>query len=73
MSLSRSTNPVSKPTAAQYLAEKLQREMKSGRFTPERLRALLPPYLVEAIVHVTEPFDQAAGSRAQVDGFLGRS
>lgn len=50
------SNPVSKPTTAQYIAELLELAIKSGKLTPGRLRELLPPYVVEAIVHVTEPF-----------------
>lgn len=48
-------NPVSKPTTAQHLSELLEFAAKNGRLTPEMLRACLPPYLVEAIAHVTEP------------------
>ncbi|MEI9988159.1 MAG: AAA family ATPase [Aliidongia sp.] len=59
------SNPVSKPTVAQYLAEILQEGIKSGEFTREHLKALLPPYLVEAIAHATEPFGQAGSSRTQ--------
>jgi putative ATP-dependent endonuclease of OLD family len=50
------SNPVSKPTTAQYLAELLELALKREMLTPDELRELLPPYLVEAIVHVTEPF-----------------
>lgn len=51
------SNPVSKPVTAQYLSEILESAVMSGNLTPESLRKLLPPYLVEAIVHVTEPFN----------------
>ncbi len=51
------SNPVSKPTTAQYLSELLESALRGGKLTPESLRELLPPYLVEAIVHVTEPFN----------------
>jgi putative ATP-dependent endonuclease of OLD family len=54
------SNSISKPKTAQYLSEILLGSMESERFTFESLRALLPPYLVEAIVHVTGPFTQAA-------------
>jgi putative ATP-dependent endonuclease of OLD family len=50
------SSPVSKPATAQYLSELLEHAMKRGKLSPEDLRKLLPPYLVEAIVHVTEPF-----------------
>jgi putative ATP-dependent endonuclease of OLD family len=50
------SNPVSKPTTAQYLALILEGAIKRGTLTPDGLRALLPPYVVEAIAHVTEPF-----------------
>lgn len=63
------SNPVSKPTAAQYLADLLQSRVKSGKLTQESLRALLPPYLVEAIVHVTEPFTVSEGSTAAAEHF----
>jgi putative ATP-dependent endonuclease of OLD family len=56
------SNPVSKPTTAQYLAELLEHRAKRGKLTPERLRELLPPYLVEAIAHVTEPFTTLDGA-----------
>lgn len=50
------SNPVSKPTTAQYFAELLELTVKCKKLTPERLRELLPLYVIEAIVHVTEPF-----------------
>jgi putative ATP-dependent endonuclease of OLD family len=50
------SNPVSKPTTAQYLSELLERRIQTGKLTRESLRALLPPYVVQAIEHVTEPF-----------------
>lgn len=62
------SNPVSKPTTAQYLAELLELTVELGKLTPEGLRELLPPYVVEAIVHVTEPFaapDSAAAATAK--------
>ena len=59
------SNPVSKPIAAQYLADILQAQIKGAKLTQDGLRALLPPYLVEAIVHVTEPFSQSADNGAQ--------
>jgi putative ATP-dependent endonuclease of OLD family len=56
------SNPVSKPTTAQYLSELLETAIQSGGLTPERLRELLPPYVVEAIVHVTETFAPPDGA-----------
>lgn len=50
------SNPVSKPTTAQYLAELLEEQQEEQ--TSEKLRQFLPPYLVNAIVHVTEPFPE---------------
>jgi len=44
---------VSKPTAAQYLAEWLQRKHRKGRLSSSILRELLPKYLVDAIEYVT--------------------
>lgn len=55
---------VSKPIAAQYLADILQSNVKDGEYTKDSLRAILPPYLVEAIVHVTEPFGHAPNTGA---------
>lgn len=46
---------LSKATAAQYLALILQSQHKRGRMSPESLRAILPPYIVAAIEHVTLP------------------
>jgi len=59
------SNSVSKPKTAQYLSDILLGSVENGRLTSESLRAHLPPYLVEAIVHVTEPFTQAAESGTQ--------
>jgi len=58
------SNSVSKPIAMQYLSEILEASMKDETLTPEELRALLPPYLLDAIVHVTEPFGHAANDGA---------
>lgn len=60
-------NSVSKPTTAQYLAEILERQMRKGKFSPETLRDLLPPYLIDAIVHVTEPFAPVTSSEKPGD------
>jgi len=44
---------VSKPIAAQYLAERLQEQFDSGTLTSEQLRDRLPSYLIHAIEYVT--------------------
>jgi putative ATP-dependent endonuclease of OLD family len=44
---------VSKPIAAQYLAERLQSKHNDGKLTPEDLRKSLPKYLTKAIDYVT--------------------
>lgn len=44
---------VSKPVAAQYLAERLSTKYQSGELTAVELRAKLPRYLVAAIDYVT--------------------
>ncbi len=44
---------VSKPIAAQYLAERLLRKHQEGALTSEQLQASLPKYLVAAIDFVT--------------------
>jgi putative ATP-dependent endonuclease of the OLD family len=46
---------VSKPIAAQYLATVLCHQCRKGRFSPQSLRLALPPYLRDAIAHVTAP------------------
>ncbi|MFT9400055.1 ATP-dependent nuclease [Acetobacter sp.] len=48
----------SKAIAAQYLAELLEKEIGNGTLDANQLRALLPPYVVAAIAHVTAPFEQ---------------
>lgn len=47
---------VSKPIAAQYLAEILQKQVDDDQLTPEQLRNRLPTYLLEAIEYVTGGF-----------------
>ena len=54
----------SKAIAAQYLAEILEDAFKAGALNAGALRALLPPYAVAAIAHVTVPFDDAGGAAA---------
>ncbi|GMT40105.1 MAG: hypothetical protein IEMM0001_0840 [bacterium] len=44
---------VSKPIAAQYLAERLQKQYDKGKLTSEQLRNRLPKYLIQAIEYVT--------------------
>lgn len=58
------SNAVSKPTTAQYLSELLEDAVKSGELTSEGLRKLLPPYVLEALTHVTEPFPSPEGTAA---------
>lgn len=50
----------SKAIGAQYLAELLEKAVKAATLSAEDLRKRLPPYLVAAIAHVTEPFPPAA-------------
>jgi len=45
---------VSKPIAAQYLAERLQKQYDDGHLTSGQLRSRLPKYLVQAIEYVTD-------------------
>lgn len=56
------SNSVSKSIAAQYLADLLQARKKAGKLPPHSLMECLPPYLVEAIIHVTEPFIVGGGT-----------
>lgn len=46
----------SKAIGAQYLAEHLEGLIARGDWQPDVLRKRLPPYVVQAIEHVTEPF-----------------
>ncbi len=46
----------SKAIGAQYLAELLEGAVEAATLSPEDLRKRLPPYLLAAIAHVTEPF-----------------
>ncbi len=57
----------SKAIAAQYLAELLEEQKKAGLIDAEGLRKQLPPYIVDAIAHVTALFEakeqpEAAGA-----------
>jgi putative ATP-dependent endonuclease of the OLD family len=52
----------SKAIGAQYLAELLEETVKAASLSAEDLRKHLPPYLVAAIAHVTEPFPLAAAA-----------
>lgn len=54
---------VSKPVAAQYLAEMLQDRFNDGRLTEEDLRNRLPRYITDAIDYVTgnEPSQDEGG------------
>jgi putative ATP-dependent endonuclease of the OLD family len=55
----------SKPIAAQYLAEQLEVAIKSGKWNAAALLERLPPYIVHAIEHVTEPLPRAKESDRQ--------
>lgn len=46
----------SKAISAQYLSELLEKEFKEKHLDADKLRGLLPPYVVDAIAHVTGPF-----------------
>ena len=48
-------NGASKAIAAQHLAAILEHAVRRGRFDAASLREKLPPYLVAAIEHVTQP------------------
>jgi putative ATP-dependent endonuclease of OLD family len=50
------TSAVSKAIASQYLSEILEDEMEKGVLSVDELLKRLPPYVKDAIVHVTEPF-----------------
>jgi putative ATP-dependent endonuclease of OLD family len=52
---------VSKPIAAQYLAEILEFKTKNGELTAQGLLEKLPPYLIKAIQFVTQPPDSDKG------------
>jgi putative ATP-dependent endonuclease of OLD family len=52
------TKEVSKAVAAQYLARYLSEQIAAGQMDAATLRDCLPPYLVAALEHVTEPFVQ---------------
>ncbi len=47
----------SKAIAAQYLAQRLEKQFVDKKMDAEQLRKILPPYVVSAIAHVTGPFD----------------
>lgn len=63
------SNPVSKPIAAQYLADILLSQTKSRKLSRDSLRALLPPYLIAAIAHVTEPFSSSGNITDESEQF----
>jgi putative ATP-dependent endonuclease of OLD family len=58
----------SKAIGAQYLAELLETTVNAATLSPEDLRKLLPPYLVGAIAHVTEPFSPAVATASTPAG-----
>ena len=51
----------SKPIAAQHLAKRLEQCMEEGKLSKETLTTMLPPYLLDAIAHVTGGTGGAAG------------
>lgn len=51
-------NGVSKPIAAQYLAEILENKFRKNELNAQTLRGKLPLYLVQAITYVTSSFDE---------------
>lgn len=59
---------VSKPIAAQYLAERLQTQYGNGGLTSEQLRSRLPTYLIQAIEYVTGDSTSDEKQPAQEEG-----
>lgn len=59
---------VSKPVAAQYLAERLERKRKKEVLTPSGLRAQLPKYIVDAIDYLTGAEATAPPATEPADG-----
>lgn len=57
----------SKAISAQHLAELLEKELADGVLDALSLRALLPPYVVAAIAHVTGTFPPVPGDGAAVE------
>jgi putative ATP-dependent endonuclease of OLD family len=51
----------SKAIGAQYLAELLEKEITNGTLDADGMRALLPPYVIAAIAHVTGAFEPPPG------------
>ena len=62
-------NP-SKAIAAQYLAEHLEDLIEKGKMDAISLLKRLPPYVVQAIEHVTEPFPDEKKGNADSIGAL---
>ncbi|WP_051026690.1 ATP-dependent nuclease [Bradyrhizobium cosmicum] len=60
----------SKAIAAQYLAEHLENLFEKGKIDAPGLLKRLPPYIVEAIEHVTEPFLEQENGEAYRIGEL---
>jgi len=56
----------SKATAAQYLARLLEARKGKRRFSGEKLRGILPRYLLAAIDHVTQKSEADAGRKDEV-------
>lgn len=60
----------SKPIAAQYLSEILEKQVERGRRDAAQLRALLPAYLIDAIRYVTGE-EAGAGDDPAGEGNIG--
>ena len=52
------SSPVSKTITAQYLSELLEKALRDGELSSENLQNHLPSYILDAISHVTEPFNK---------------
>lgn len=58
----------SKAIVAQYLADILTHHFTTGTLTPDKLRKRLPPYLLNAVAHVTGPFPKEDVPADQISG-----
>jgi putative ATP-dependent endonuclease of OLD family len=50
---------------AQYLSELIEDAVEKKEITPEQLRELLPPYVIDAIAYVTSTFNEATPTGQQ--------
>ncbi len=60
----------SKPIAAQYLADVLEKRVKAGTLKPDDLRKRLPSYLLNALMFVTSSFPEGDKTPGPLDGVL---